>query len=111
MNLTTQLMHITCRDTSAVISEMVDHPVSPAKYWRAKIHLVMCRVCRYYENQLKILTQLTYKLADKNSPTKIDFALSPESKPPMKKTPKSKTHQMYSLNKEKLDEWYVLFLQ
>ena len=80
-----QLMHITCRDTSSVISEMVDHPVSPAKYWRAKIHLVMCRVCRYYENQLKILTQLTYKLADKNSPTKIDLTLCPESKIPAKK--------------------------
>ena len=80
-----QLMCITCRDVSPVIAEMVDHPVSPGKYWRAKIHLAMCGVCRYYKTQLKILTRLTHELANINSPVKIDFTLSPESQIPVKK--------------------------
>ena len=84
-----QLMCITCRDISPVICEMMDHPVSPEKYWRAKIHLAMCGVCRYYKAQLEILTRLTDELSNENSPAEIDFALSPKSKPPIKKTLKS----------------------
>ena len=84
-----QLMHITCKDTSSVISEMVGHSVSFKKYWRAKIHLAMCGVCRYYKTQLEILTRLTDELSSENSPVKIDFALSPESKPQIKKALKS----------------------
>ena len=93
MNPVMQLMRITCRDTSSVISEMVDHPVSPAKYWRAKIHLAICGVCRYYKNQLNILTHLTHELADKNSPAKVDFTLCPESKIPVKNLSKSRNKQ------------------
>ena len=84
-----RLMHITCRDTSSVISEMMDHSVSFKKYGRAKIHLAMCGVCRYYKTQLKILTRLTDELSNENSPAKIDFTLRPESKPQMKKAFKS----------------------
>ena len=86
-----QLMCITCRDVSPVIAEMVDHPVSPGKYWRAKIHLAMCGVCRYYKTQLKILTRLTHELVHNNSPAKIDVALSPESKEPYKQILNTKT--------------------
>ena len=89
MNPVMQLMHITCRDTSSVISEMMGHSVSFTEYWRTKIHLAMCGVCRYYKAQLEILTQLTDELSNENSPAEIDFALSPKSKPPMKKTLKS----------------------
>jgi len=86
-----RLMCITCRDISPVISEMMNHPVSPAKYWRTKIHLAMCGVCRYYETQLKILTRLTHDLANKSLPTKIDDILCPESKTPLKKILKSQS--------------------
>ena len=84
MNLTMQLMHITCRDTSSVISEMVDRPVSLTKCWRAKIHLAMCDICRYYKTQLEILTRLTGELSSEKSIAKTDVTLSPESKPLMK---------------------------
>ena len=90
MNPVMRMMRITCRDTSSAISEMMDHSVSFKKYWRAKIHLAICGVCRYYKTQLEILTRLTDELSNKNSPVEIDFSLSPESKPPMKKAIKSK---------------------
>lgn len=89
MNPLMQLMHITCKDTSPVISEMLDQPVSSAKYWRAKIHLAMCSVCRYYKTQLEILTRVTHELADEDSPAKMDVSLSPESKAQLKKVLKS----------------------
>ncbi len=84
-----QSMHITCRDTSPVISEMLDHPVSSAKYWRARIHLAMCGVCRYYKAQLEILTRATRELASEDSPATMDISLSPESKAQLKKVLKS----------------------
>jgi len=89
MNPLMQLMHITCKDTSPVISEMLDQPVSSAKYWRARIHLAMCGVCRYYKTQLEILTRVTHELADEDSPAKMDVSLSPESKAQLKKVLKS----------------------
>ena len=89
MNPAMRLMQINCKDTSSVISEMMDHSVSFTKFWRAKIHLAMCSVCRYYKTQLEILTRLTDELSDENSPIEVDFALSPETKPPIKKTLKS----------------------
>lgn len=82
-------MHITCKDTSPVISEMLDHPVSSAKYWRARIHLAMCGVCRYYKTQLEIMTQLTQELASEDSPAKMDVIMSPKSKAELKKVLKS----------------------
>jgi hypothetical protein len=89
MNPFMQVMHITCKDTSPVISEMLDHPVSSAKYWRARIHLAMCGVCRYYKTQLEILTQVTHELASEDSPAKMDVSLSPESKAHLKNVLKS----------------------
>jgi len=85
MNSVLQMMRITCRDISPIISEMIDHQVSPAKYWRARIHLAMCGVCRYYKTQLKTLTRLTNEISNKNSPIKMDSALRPESKTHFKK--------------------------
>ena len=98
-----RLTHTTCKDTSSVISEMMDHPVSPAKYWRTKIHLAMCGVCRYYKTQLETLTRLTNELSNDNSPVKIDFALSPKSKPPMGISFNSEPRGAH-LNEEKPDE-------
>ena len=89
MNPLMQLMHITCKDTSPVISEMLDQPVSSAKYWRARIHLAMCGVCRYYKTQLEVLTRVTHELADEDSLAKMDVSLSPESKAQLKKVLKS----------------------
>ena len=98
-----RLTHTTCKDTSSVISEMMDHPVSFKKLWRTKIHMAMCCFCRYYKTQLETLTRLTDELSNDNSPVKIDFALSPKSKPPMEKTLNSEPRGTH-LNEEKPDE-------
>ena len=63
----------------------------------------MCCFCRYYKTQLQTLTRLTDVLSNDNSPVKIDFALSPESKPPMEKALNSEPRGAH-LNEEKPDE-------
>jgi len=68
-----QLMGIRCKDISPIISEMIDHSISPTRYWRIKIHLGMCSFCRYYESQLRVLTLLTKELAKANQ-NKMDNA-------------------------------------
>ena len=68
-----QLMGIRCKDISSIISKMIDHAISPTRYWRIKIHLGMCSFCRYYESQLRVLTLLTKELAKANQ-NKIDNA-------------------------------------
>lgn len=51
-------MKATCKDTSPLISEMMDHSLPPLKRWRLKFHLAICEVCRYYREQLEILRSL-----------------------------------------------------
>ena len=71
---------MTCRDTSPIISEMMDHRVSSGKYWRAKIHLAMCKFCRYYKVQLDVLARLARELGREDSPQQPEGTLSPEAK-------------------------------
>ena len=71
---------MTCRDTSPIISEMMDHRVSPGKYWRAKIHLAMCKVCQYYKDQLEVLARLARELGRGDSLPQPEGTLTPEAK-------------------------------
>jgi hypothetical protein len=71
---------MTCRDTSPIISEMMDHRVSSGKYWRAKIHLAMCKVCQHYKVQLEVLARLARELGREDSPPQPEGTLSPEAK-------------------------------
>ena len=78
------LMGITCKDISPVISEMTGNSALPEKYWRAKIHLAMCGVCRYYKNQLNTMMLMANELANSDSSAKIDSTLCSELKIPFK---------------------------
>lgn len=85
-----QWMQLSCQDTSPVISEMMDHRVSSGKYWRTKIHLLMCGACRYYKTQLETLGRLACELGREDSSAQTDVVLSPESKTKMKNFLKSR---------------------
>ncbi len=73
-------LHMTCRDTSPIISEMMDHRVSSGKYWQAKIHLMMCKVCQHYKVQLEVLARLARELGREDSPQQSEGILTPEAK-------------------------------
>ena len=52
MNFILGWLNLTCKDTSPLISEMMDHRVSFIKRLKIRIHLALCGVCLYYKGQL-----------------------------------------------------------
>jgi len=70
----------TCKDTSPLISEMMDHPLPFSKLWRLKFHLAICEVCRYYQEQLKTLRALAHRLGKEEAPADPETKLSLEAK-------------------------------
>lgn len=89
MNPVMQWLCITCRDTSPVISEMMDHKVSFLKIWRVKIHLAVCGACQCYKTQLETVNLLANKLAREDSPGNSEVRLSPEAKSEIQKALKT----------------------
>ena len=51
-----------CNDTTELISESMDYPISTYKRWRVGFHLALCEYCREYKNQLETLRQLAQGL-------------------------------------------------
>ena len=80
-----RLMSITCKDISPIISEMIEGSISPVRLWRARIHLAICSFCRHYENHLRVLTQLTKELANKDYLDKMDNTSTLEVVNPIQK--------------------------
>ncbi len=70
----------TCKDTSPLISERMDHSLPFSKLWRLKFHLAICEVCRYYQEQLKTLRALAHRLGKEEAPADPETKLSPEAK-------------------------------
>ena len=61
----------TCKDSTGLVSEMMDHRVSIIKHWKVKFHLSICEFCRHYKEQLETLRGLTQKL-EKDTPEMED---------------------------------------
>jgi hypothetical protein len=85
MNLLTGWFNLTCKDTSPLISEMMDHRVSFIKRMKIKIHLSMCEVCLYYKKQLEVIRNLSKNLGREDFPANADESLPEEAKQKIKK--------------------------
>lgn len=62
MKILGKILHalkMTCKDTSPLISENMDHSLPLFDRWRVKLHLAMCEFCRYYQEQLEVLRKLS----------------------------------------------------
>jgi hypothetical protein len=73
-------LHLTCEDTTPLISELMDHNLPFGKRLRLKFHLAMCAVCRYYQKQLKVLRALAQKLGGEEASTQQKAVLSEQAK-------------------------------
>ena len=60
-------LHLTCEDTTPLISELMDRNLPLGKRLRLKFHLAMCTVCLFYKNQLEIIRALARKLGGEAS--------------------------------------------
>lgn len=85
MDFLLNLFKMTCKDTTPLLSQLQDGPVSLPKWIRIKIHLAMCEVCRYYKQQLEALSAMASKLGEEDSPATSGISLSQESKERIKK--------------------------
>ncbi len=79
-----QWFHATCRDTTPLISEMMDHTLPLGKRLRVRFHLAICEVCGFYKKQLETVRALARKLGGDDVPTQKDAALSEEAKSKIK---------------------------
>lgn len=56
MRLLARLMP-SCRDVAAWVSEGMDHRLPPGKRLSLRLHLLVCKLCRRYERQLRLLRE------------------------------------------------------
>ncbi len=75
-----QWCHVTCRDTTPLISEMMDHTLPLAKRLRVTFHLAICEVCGFYKKQLETVRALARQLGREEDPTQKEAVLSEEAK-------------------------------
>ncbi len=76
----TQWFDATCRDTTPLISEMMDHTLPLGKRLRVRFHLAICDVCGFYKKQLETVRALARKLGREEDPTQKEAVLSEEAK-------------------------------
>ena len=85
MNFMMRLLNITCKDTSPLLSEMMDHKVSLLRRLKIKIHLALCKACLCYKGQLEIIRDLSHNVSREDFPVKKNKMLPPEAKEKIKK--------------------------
>ena len=81
-----QWFKMTCRDTTPLISEMMDHSLPLGKRLRLKFHLAICDVCSFYKEQLETIRALARKLGGEKAPTQQETVLSEQTKTKIKDT-------------------------
>jgi hypothetical protein len=79
-----QWFHATCRDTTPLISEMMDHTLPLGKRLRVRFHLAICDVCGFYKKQLETVRALARKLGREEDLTQKEAVLSDEAKSKIK---------------------------
>ena len=59
-----------CKKVSHLVSESMDHDISPARRIGIRFHLMMCRYCWRYQRQLKTIRQMVRtSVKEKDMPT------------------------------------------
>ena len=79
-------LRVTCRDTTSLISELMDHRLPLGKRMRLKFHLTLCDVCRFYQKQLEVIQALARKLGHEEAPSQNEAVLSEQMKAKIKDT-------------------------
>jgi len=79
-------LRITCKDTSPLISELMDHNLPLGKRMRLKFHLAMCTVCCFYQKQLEVIRALARKLGKEEASSQQRAVLSEQAKNKIKDT-------------------------
>lgn len=60
------LLKMSCKDMSPLISENMDHSLPLFDRWKMRLHLAICKFCRYYQEQLEVLRKLSRYLGQED---------------------------------------------
>jgi len=74
---------MTCKEASQLISERKDHPLPPGKRIGLWFHLIACKMCVGYKNQLQMLSRIS-KRAGETVMGKASGSLSSDARDRMK---------------------------
>jgi len=53
-----------CKQIAEQASENIDQPLSGMRWFKAKLHLLMCGYCRRYSKQMALSSQVVNKLSN-----------------------------------------------
>ena len=68
-----------CDEASFLISYREDHRLGPVKWWRLKMHLLSCHLCRKYARQIGQLKHAMDQYREQCSHDSCSHHLSPEA--------------------------------
>jgi len=71
-----------CKETSRLLSERLDHPLPLSKRILMRMHLLMCNNCVYFGRQVESLKNILgkHKLPEDELPSPYTSSLSDEAK-------------------------------
>ena len=75
-----QKLRLRCKDTTPLISQLMDHNLPLGQRMRLNFHLGMCKVCSFYKKQLEIIRALSRKLGGEETPVQQNTVLSEQAK-------------------------------
>lgn len=52
------LLALTCEESTRLISDQCERPLSPVERWAVRLHFISCMPCRRFRKQLAFLHQL-----------------------------------------------------
>lgn len=87
------LLKMSCKDMSPLISENMDHSLPLFDRWKIRLHLTMCKFCRYYQEQLEVLRKLSRYLGQEDFQTHKTGFLSQARKEKIKRILKSQNSE------------------
>jgi hypothetical protein len=59
-----RVLNLPCREHTALLSRQLDEPLAPGERLGLRLHLVYCRGCRMYRNQIVLLRSLAARLTE-----------------------------------------------
>jgi hypothetical protein len=58
------LFALKCEESTRLVSESMDHDLTPAKRWAVRLHAISCRSCRRFRKQIDFIRHAIAQRAD-----------------------------------------------
>jgi len=62
-----RILTLTCDQASELMSHSQEKPLYRSEQWALSFHLLICRLCRKYNRQLKLMRSVFTKMADSHT--------------------------------------------